>query len=48
MEWRKEKMAVSTTRKRTKKLDPRIERLLRLIIEARRAQRVTAASETGA
>lgn len=31
-------MAVSTIEKRTKKLDPRIERLLQLILEARRAR----------
>ena len=31
-------MGASTVEKKTKKLDPRIERLLQLIIEARRAR----------
>jgi len=31
-------MGVSTSKKKTKKLDPRIERLLELIIEAQRAR----------
>lgn len=31
-------MGASTSEKKTKKLDPRIERLLQLILEARRAQ----------
>jgi hypothetical protein len=34
MDWRKRKMAASTLPK--KKLDPRVEKLLQLIIEARR------------
>jgi hypothetical protein len=38
MEWRERVMAVSTT---TKKLDPRVEQLLLLILEARRARKRT-------
>jgi hypothetical protein len=37
MDWRKKKMAVSTT-KSEKKLDPKVERLLELIVEMRRAK----------
>ena len=40
-------MAVSTTETKTKKLDPRIERLLQLILEARRARRQTVLAKTG-
>jgi hypothetical protein len=39
MKWRKRVMAVSTVEKRTKKLDPRVERLLQLILEARRVRK---------
>ena len=38
-DWRKTTMVVSTMRQKTKKLDPRVERLLQLILEARRARR---------
>jgi hypothetical protein len=46
MEWRKRVMAVSPVEK-TKKLDPRIERLLQLILEARRARAQAVKTEVG-
>jgi hypothetical protein len=41
MDWRKEKIGASTTKRRTK-LDPWVERLLRLILEAGWAKRAEA------
>lgn len=40
-------MGVSTGKGKTKKLDPKIERLLQLIVEARRASRLQRPAEAG-
>jgi hypothetical protein len=47
LDWRKEKMADSTQEKQKKKLDPRVERLLALILEAQRVGKQPVSAQTG-